>query len=199
MTKPSICIPPLVCGADLRAYFEEHVVLKPDLNNAELPHYANRFFTVVKPLHVFKKARGRVDKNGDSVSNRIVNLIIPTGATIHVGADSFNTFRSTQASRKMRADKAIVHSIAQYTSRNDRLSEFLWGVHGHWDNVGTDQLDPNLKLSMFKGASEAFSSYERSFRYAPGKTIVPDSFDTVVGACSTGIHFFLNVRDALDY
>lgn len=63
-------------------------------------------FRVTQPLYVFKKAK----QNSSTRRNVIINLIIPVGALVHIPS---NTRYGDVAcfDRKMRASKAIVHSI----------------------------------------------------------------------------------------
>jgi hypothetical protein len=60
-------------------------------------------------------------------------------------------------------------------------------------------------VSMFtqtgrKEVQDAYSTHSYSFRYAKGQKLVPDRFGRASeGQCSGGIHFFIDVNDALNY
>ena len=46
----------------------------------------------------------------------------------------------------------------------------------------------------------AYSDYDASFNYKPGKVVKPDNgFCGFQNQCAAGIHFFLNVHDAVNY
>lgn len=108
-------------------------------------------------MHVFKKVHhGSVEC--------IANLIIPKGSIIYglpYGSDM-------QDGRKMRANKAIVHSIVSTNSGD----EFKWARSGH----------------------------DVRFVYKAGEAVKPlENFSTEQNQCRSGIHFFVNLHDALTY
>lgn len=177
----SIHIPARVLGHDLKQYFLDHAVEDQDLGHG--------FYKITKPLHVFKKASSR-EVLGDSKANRIVNLVIPVGASVYIGAQAFDAGGDAD-DRKMRASVAEVFSIAQYASRGYRF---------HHHNWMDDDLSTNFDPKMVKPAAVAHSSHDPQFQYRPGKTVTPiNPFDTYQDQCAAGIHFFLNLRDALRY
>ena len=60
-----------------------------------------------------------------------------------------------------------------------------------------------LSITDLSGAAEfqqAFSGYDNNFIYEVGKTVVVDDFDEDRwNECSTGIHFFITRKEAIDY
>ena len=77
--------------------------------------------------------------------------------------------RSSATGRKCRADKAVVLSI-----------------------------EPIFEIPVIP--DEVYSRYDPSFAYKVGQTVVVPDFDTDrFNECSTGIHFFINRREAIDY
>lgn len=77
--------------------------------------------------------------------------------------------RSSATGRKCRADKAIVLSI---------------------EPIFVTPVIPD----------EVYSRYDPSFAYKVGQTVVVPDFDTDrFNECSTGIHFFINRQEAIDY
>lgn len=71
----------------------------------------------------------------------------------------------------MRASEAYVHSIV---TANKRKSKFVYKQKG-------------------------YSEHDNSFVYVVGETIKPDKFSHRENICDSGIHFFLDVADALDW
>lgn len=60
-----------------------------------------------------------------------------------------------------------------------------------------------LSITGLSGVAEfqqAFSRYDNNFIYEVGKTVVVDDFDEDRwNECSTGIHFFITKKEAIDY
>lgn len=56
-------------------------------------------------------------------------------------------------------------------------------------------------LTGHKIVKEAVSNWLSSFKYVTGKTVRPkhERFSMHGGVCAAGVHFFLQVNDALDY
>lgn len=145
---------PTLTGAPLRKYFLEYATPSKE--------FGEGFYVVHKPLPAFKKAYNRHTGFWDRHS-RIVNLVIPVGAIVYVK----DITRSTDK-RKMRADKAYVHSIADMHSKQPRKV-----AHAGWAH---------------------------DFVYRVGEHVIPHQpFCTVPSTCESGIHFFLNLQDALSY
>lgn len=102
----------------------------------------------------------------------IANLIIPAGALIFA-AERVWSDQTVLHDRKMRASKAFVHSI-----------------------VKADYDCSNTEIEI----TRAMSGWAHSFIYAKGQTVKPlSAFDLYQNTCTSGIHFFLNVRDAYCY
>lgn len=77
--------------------------------------------------------------------------------------------RSSATGRKCRADKAVVLSI-----------------------------EPIFGMPVIP--DEVYSRYDPSFAYKVGQTVVVPDFDTDrFNECSTGIHFFIDRQEAIDY
>jgi hypothetical protein len=142
----------IITGRKLLDYFMQYVV----------PTDQQCFYTVHKPLPVFKKAL-----HDDRIGGRvIVNLLIPVGAIVYAGVDAFDA-SSRQKHRKMRASAADVHSVANIN--------------------GTP-------------SKRAVSWYDPGFYYHAGDRLSPrNAFSQMDATCAPGIHFFLNLGDALEY
>ena len=81
--------------------------------------------------------------------------------------------RSSATTEKCRCDKAEVIGI--------------WLINGYADDL-TEQVDT------------AISSHDNNFIYQVGETVSVDDFDdNRFNECSTGIHFFLDKRAAMEY
>lgn len=120
----------------------------------------SNFYRVTKELKVFKKAYS----GHNSV---IVNLIIPVGAIVHFPEIIYDNHDIDN--RKMRASKAIVHSMATKFKK--------------------------------KELTVANSDWDCNFEYKVGKTVKPfdEKFSSTPRECEAGIHFFMQVEDALKY
>jgi len=147
------------------------------------------FYKVVNPLYVFKKA---YTKAGYSV---LINLIIPTGAIIYGHISKLPQpygKLSLQNCGKMRATRAKVHSII-------RLQDNITTVYRNFK--GNDSyMSGASRLLTEKEIRTAYSGHDDYFKYEVGCTVRPkEPFDYFQGECASGIHFFLNAEQALDY
>lgn len=145
------------------------------LEHVKIAYHGRGFYMVVKPLHGFKKTYVKVPWAVSgcaalSVTSAITNLIIPKGAYVYAPAEVFWAAGPTGC-RKMRASEAQVHSNVYKSNRKE--------VEKH-----------RLVVSGFSS----------NFRYTKGEQVVPrERFSFVADQCRSGIHFFLNLQDALDY
>lgn len=133
--------------------------------------YDGGIFTLHTDLKVFKKVYARPFRRRYAVGDMyaIVNLVIPAGAKVYAKPLKY---APTLNCRKMRASEARVHSIATWPGG-------AWRVRGY-------------------AANRCINGKE--FVYEVGKRVVPDRpFSAGPTQCAPGIHFFLNVGDALRY
>ena len=121
-------------------------------------------------LHTDMPAFKKVHAEGvPGAWDAIANLIIPAGAKVFADHRDLTSLWSDHGSRKMRASRVRVHSI--YTC----------------------QLKP-------QPAKKACAGYDRDFKYRPGRGARPQwGFSERYEQCAGGIHFFINLRDALNY
>jgi hypothetical protein len=143
------------------------------------------FYRVVEPMHVFKKV---YHNDGDPLTlgeGAIANLIIPKGATVY--------FRSVDG--KMRTSRAHVHSIVAYKGHTWSSLRNLFTYH-----VSSSYIPSDLAPACLVSVSTARSEFDGTFKYETGKTIKPfKRFSHTDEHCASGIHFFLNIREALAY
>lgn len=100
----------------------------------------------------------------------IATLLIPKGSKVRLQ----NNRRISLEDRKMRADQAFVLSIFEY--------------------AGDEKVDFR-KVEYVAN----FSLYKR-LKYITGEMVYPDEFDlNPTDQCAGGIHFFLDLEDALCY
>ena len=165
---------------------KEHIIRTEVLSLKECRAYVKEnserlgrtnFWKVVNPLKVWKRAhksraRGKV----------IVALSIPVGATVFMQTDvNYNA----EDTRKMRASEAFVEK--QFYVGWPYLEE-------HSGAISTYNLDRYEEVQ----ASE--SCRASHFKYETGKIVTPEAdFSTRSRQCDSGIHFFVNLRDALAY
>jgi hypothetical protein len=146
------------------------------------------FFKVINPLYVFKKAYTPTSRDGV-----IINLIIPKGAIIFPGNTPGGCLRTTvsvgmQGSGKLRASKAIVHSISTFKRKFNLYDEY---------NEARYVDDPIFKKKQVK---RAIAGWDTSFSYQVGKTVEPrQPFSFSAYECESGIHFFFKLSKALNW
>lgn len=111
--------------------------------------------------------------SGKDYHKAIVNMIIPVGETIFVYDEAYKEISSfSRDNRKMRATKAYVHSIVR--------------KHDH--------------KQLTCGYSDYMSWNSKVFRYRVGRNVKPRlPFSMKWEQCASGIHFFVNLDDALAY
>lgn len=131
--------------------------------------------TVLKtPITVYKKVVQNDFANGDMgpLRTAIATLIIPKGASVRWGELTDNTYT------KNRASKAKVVKIRK---------------------IEVDFKTYNKKLG--KTISVAYSEHDPDFKYEVGKTVEPvNNFDDSPEIeCSSGIHFFMTVKEAKEW
>lgn len=156
----------VIKGRNLRQYFLEHVTPYTG-RKCHREKWKSYFWKVTTELKVFKLAR----------DNRVIALVIPVGAIIYAHPSVFSS-RSNRDLRKMRANKAFVHSIY---------------------NIG--------KHNFGSQADSAISRHDCDFVYVEKKIVKPAiscdgdgvRFSFEPEQCAEGIHFFLNFNDAFLY
>lgn len=140
----------------------------------------NGFYKVVNDLKVWKKtavSRGR----GDC----IVALLIPKHAVIYAGnLESPQLFNKYMEVRKMRASKAIVvkqFKIPAALCRNRSMHVVL-------------------RTESLKVVDKSYSKWDYDFLYETSAVVKPyDGFSMHAEQCCSGVHFFVNLTDALMY
>ena len=137
-----------------------------------------RFKTTRKPRIVYKQAR-HFTKAQSPCHRCIVTLEIPKGTRVHL---------SSEHGRKRRAACAITKGI-QYVPNNPGNTAINWGI--------------SLKdfQANAKDVECARSYYDLNYTYEVGKEQFPKyAFDEEYDVdCSSGIHFFDRIEDALAY
>lgn len=153
-------------------------------DNCEYQSYG--FYTVKTPLKVWKKTY--TDRNYNDV---LTALLIPAGETIYANLHSL-TFDENISFRKMRA------SGAQVIKQN-----VIYGYRYHSNNGCTYNVGGNSHTEIelkYKEIQKSISDRDNSFQYKTGKYVVPEfEFSLKDKQCASGIHFFVNMTDALIY
>ncbi len=157
---------------DIRKYIEDNCI-----------YIACNFWRVDKPLKVWKRTN-TVDKRC------IVALEIPVEAVIYC-PNLFSSYTHSMdrcvSERKMRASEAKV--IQQYSYMRD-VSPY------------PNQPDMVLKYNCFdyEEIQNSYSLHDSTFKYHTGRNVKPTTkFDRDTVTCTSGIHFFVNLCDALYY
>ncbi len=161
------------------------------LNDAKIRKYINDnctrtscgFYVVNKPLKVWKKTYTEADHNC------VVALEIPVGAKIYANLLTAYYIQGVTKSqiddRKMRASEAVV--VKQF-----RIGEA--NGYGHFQGI------VERKYTGYKEVKHTRSGHDNSFKYKVGKTVKPvNGFNLDDRICAAGVHFFVNLSDALDY
>lgn len=153
----------------------------PYLQGEKLTKYLHKHFRTGRSRHklspsgnylsVFAELKTRLlafKKLGD---NKIANLIIPVGETVHAQywIDGINLVPNLDGGQwKLRSSGAIVHSIADYKN-----NKYTYGRSYHYPHF--------------------------IYEVHPSKILRPEKFSRKAEICESGIHFFLNLEEALDY
>lgn len=145
------------------AYIRQHVDPSTKVKNSCI-------VTLNKDMKVFKQTIHA--RSGQQTV--LVNMIIPAGATIHIG-------RGNVGCMKCRADKAKV------------ISQF--GYDRWRDNYTLNNSRPFEVLRSFPKMGLGSTN----FVYITSKDIVPDKFAYVLQECAGGIHFFVTLQEAYWY
>lgn len=136
----------------------------------------NGFWTVKNDLKVWKVTHAPDDERA------VVALRIPVGATVFMQEDSNLDY---QEARKMRASAAFVEK------------QFRIDVIGARHSVKADVFSWECR-GIREIPRSCSDSYD--FRYETGKTVTPRfPFSLAREQCASGIHFFVNLYDALTY
>ncbi len=150
-------------------------------NCSEIKDKPRGFWRVENDLHVFKKGWSD-DAFGDQC---IINMVIPKGSEIYAERVNAKDYEYGIDCRKMRASKALVHSIVKYEDCE----------------IGLMQNGKScMEFSEVKPISKCSSTWDQNFIYRKGKIAVPvQGFFYIQEQCTSGIHFFLNLVDATMY
>lgn len=131
------------------------------------------FWTVVNPLKVWKKT-----KHPSYSGEVIVALNIPVGAEVFMQTDDKS---NDLVARKMRASKAFVEK------------QFYVG----WPCLFQDHV---WAIAEYEEVQSSESAHYSHFKYHTGKIVTPEyGFANCPVQCTDGIHFFVNLHDALVY
>lgn len=147
-------------------------------NTEESQRHCSAIRGVIRPLRVYKKTE-----------DTIVSLEIPVGALVHFN-DSIteSQFNGGMDYRKMRASKARV--VQQITFLDNIPAAGAWSM----DRVKT------FTLYGARDVTESRSEYSSRFVYKTGEIVVPvNGFYEQRGTCEAGIHFYVNLSDALKH
>lgn len=140
-------------------------------NNSERLGRTN-FWKVVNPLKVWKRTN-HVRESGKV----IVALSIPVNATVFMQTD---TNGSNTEARKMRASEAFVEKQ----------------FHVGWPFLE----DYSYSLTKYEEVQVSHSGHNWNFKYKTGEVVKPyGPFSKLEEQCASGIHFFVNLSDALAY
>lgn len=127
-------------------------------------------YVVTKPMHVFKKVFG------DCGVHVIANLIIPVGAFVQASTDVF----------AVRCDSGHSDAFMNARIRKMRASE----AHVH----------SLVKQRSQQHVGDAYSGWDPFFKYTVGTTVKPRYvFSLANKQCDYGIHFFVNLDDAMKW
>lgn len=179
MKLTDILIPDPLSGKPLLKLVREHSTPKTR---------DGRIRVVTKDMHVFKKVyTDNPFRRFSRVITTIANLVVPAGALIHVGHGVMKCWGRNMGDRKMRASKAFVHSLSN--------------CEGWLRSHLTGEQTPGWWLGKaIRKENNTYSAHDSMFKYRAGVTVKPElGFSTRRDECASGIHFFVNLRDALDY
>jgi beta-lactamase class D len=163
---------PRLLGTKLKKYFREHVAVKRIRH--QFTRWDGSIVRYEEPgFYTVTKPLQVFKQTYTPAGTRcITNLTIPVGAIIYASKEVFNI--------NHKDDECRVHE------RKMRAS--LAVVHS------------NVTNRNLNAVQVAVSEWDNKFKYIPGKTVKPrHEFDMDDDQCKSGIHFFLNLQDAVDY
>jgi hypothetical protein len=165
---------PRLLGKELKKYFKEHAK-RIRVRATESSWWGGRGTRYeVTGFYVITKELNvfKMNYSTDGRTKVITNLTIPVGAKVYAPDFAFNEDHADDGYR--------CHD------RKMRASEAI--VHS------------SATMYAQKPVAVARSGWDSSFKYAAGKTIKPrGDFDMDGDQCASGIHFFLNLQDAIEY
>jgi hypothetical protein len=134
------------------------------------------FFKLTNDIKVWKRTNSIAQ-----MERCIVALLIPKGAVVYAP----NNYRDSIDYRKMRASEAIVYK------------QFLVG---HKFHLYDSRMPGAFETEFYKEVKKTVSGFDYSFQYTTGTSVVPeDGFSFNQRQCEPGIHFFVNLADAMNY
>jgi hypothetical protein len=140
------------------------------------------FFKLTNDIKVWKRTNSIAQ-----MERCIVALLIPKGAVVYAP----NNYRDSIDYRKMRASEAIVYK------------QFLVGHKFYmYDGAGLGAVahQGGFETEFYKEVKKTVSGFDYSFQYTTGTSVVPeDGFSFNQRQCESGIHFFVNLADAMNY
>ena len=146
------------------------------------------FWTVEKELKVWKATRlGPIQRpKGFTPGGRvIVALRIPAGAQLFALPLDRYSFDDDIDDRKMRASAAFVEK------------QFYVGSAYTYNHYSKTR---EIELSECTAIKKSFATYDQDFAYRTGHIVKPSyNFSTSRSQCVSGIHFFVNLTDAMEY
>lgn len=156
-----------------------HEVMAYYLYNTKSAGHGSAIREVIRPLRVYKKTE-----------NTIVALEIPVGALVHWN-DRYSEydFNNSSSNRKMRASAARVVQQIRFNT--------ITSSHSNWRH---DQRVKEYTLGNARDVTQSESQYLRSFKYNTGEVVIPaNGFCMFRATCEAGVHFYVNLSDALDH
>lgn len=166
---------PRLLGKELKKYFKEHAkrirvrATEPGWWGGRGTRYEVTGFYVV----VKDLPVFKLTYSSGTRTKVITNLTIPVGAKVFAPESAFFE----------------CHSDTDYNSCHDRKCR-----------ASEAKVHSNATVVAGKEVAVANSGWDTSFKYTAGQTVKPSNgFDMDNDQCAGGIHFFLNLQDAIDY
>jgi hypothetical protein len=161
----------------------KHIIRTQCLSLQECVAYIKQNSVTAHRKDFFKLTNDiKVRKRTNSIAQMercIVALLIPKGAVVYAP----NNYQGSIDCRKMRASEAIVYK------------QFLVGHKFHLGH-----LPGAFETEFYKEVNKTVSGFDYSFQYTTGTSVVPeDGFSFNQRQCEPGIHFFVNLADAMNY
>ena len=118
--------------------------------------------------------------------------------TVHTPLHVFKKARADQGWGEVLINLVIPVGEFLFASEKAWISD-NWTISYRKMRASKAKVHSIINLDTRKEVVTAKSDYSTWFKYRKGKTVTPNHFSKQNQFCAGGIHFFLNVGDALNY
>ena len=118
--------------------------------------------------------------------------------TVHTPLHVFKKARTSQGWEEVLINMIIPADEFLFASEKAWISD-SWTINYRKMRASKAKVHSIVQILTHEQLSSARANYDPSFKYHVGKSVLPARFTRRDAICGPGIHFFLNVGDALNY